>query len=275
MLLSTSYYPYPLSFSPFFSYLDRGNLNWYERASRGIGKGIALGLAEELNAVIYITGRSMAPASCTDKEFGGSLQETAREIESLGGIAIPCLVDHRNDDEVKALFERIEVEQGKLDILVNNCLQIPMRPDGKEDPDLLFRNFWEQPGWFYDSFMNVGLRSHYIASAIAAPLMQRTASAKDNGRDSNAKVPLIAMISSFGGISYSFNVAYGAGKAAVDRLARDMALELKDHGVGCISFWPGVVRTERMADMLAGPDWEKRYVYRFVECICLYISVIV
>eukprot|EP00961_Rhodomonas_salina_P133332 1793671-Rhodomonas_salina.2 len=72
----------------------------------------------------------------------------------------------------------------------------------------------------------VGLRSHYVASSRAVPIMLR------NPPTANpSPPPLIAMISSFGGITYTFNVAYGAGKAAVDRLAKDMAVELKPHQV--------------------------------------------
>ena len=79
----------------------------------------------------------------------------------------------------------------------------------------------------------VGLRSHYVASVYAAPLLLESKG-------------LIANISSFGGASYQVNVAYGVGKAGVDRLASDMAHELAPHGVCCVSLYPGIVRTERV-----------------------------
>ena len=66
------------------------------------------------------------------------------------------------------------------------------------------------------------------------------------------------MISSFGGVSYSFNVAYGAGKAAVDRLAKDMNIELSPRGVNTVSLWPGVVRTERMESILDTGRWKEK-----------------
>lgn len=69
---------------------------------------------------------------------------------------------------------------------------------------------------------------------------------------------MIVHISSFGGVSYSFNVAYGVGKAGVDRMAKDMHRELKPYGIPCISLYPGVVRTERMAGMLSGGDWTNK-----------------
>ena len=135
---------------------------------------------------------------------------------------------------------------------MNNAFQAPQPHNGVFDPDLLFRDFWEQPPWFWDSLHRVGLRSHYVASHFAFGLMRATRQA-----DSSC-TPLIVHISSFGGVSYSFNVAYGAGKAGVDKLARDMAVELRGEGISCVSLYPGVVRTERMTDFLDGGEWTRR-----------------
>merc|ERR1712157_116107 len=65
------------------------------------------------------------------------------------------------------------------------------------------------------------------------------------------------MISSFGGLVYTFNVAYGVGKAGVDRLAKDMALELQSNNICVNSFWPGVVMTERMKTVVENGEWDK------------------
>eukprot|EP00607_Mallomonas_marina_P008743 CAMPEP_0182417230 /NCGR_PEP_ID=MMETSP1167-20130531/1662_1 /TAXON_ID=2988 /ORGANISM="Mallomonas Sp, Strain CCMP3275" /LENGTH=215 /DNA_ID=CAMNT_0024590639 /DNA_START=671 /DNA_END=1318 /DNA_ORIENTATION=+ len=100
--------------------------------------------------------------------------------------------------------------------------------------------------------MNIGLRSHYIASCYAFPLLKHTKEFNPTAS------PLIVHISSFGGVSYSFNVAYGVGKAGVDRMARDMALELTSYGINCVSLYPGVVRTERMVDILESGEFRKR-----------------
>lgn len=218
--------------------------------TRGIGRGIALGLAEA-GAKVYISGRSSGDF-ITDKSLGGTLQETVKEIESIGGVGIGVVCDHRKDEEVQALFDRIEKDCGRLDILVNNAFQIPLRPDGELDNDMLFRKFWELPGWFWDSIINVGVRSHYIATVYAIPLLKK---AKEL---SPGKSPLIAHISSFGGVSYSFNTAYGIGKAAVDRMAKDMAIELDGTGISCVSIYPGLVRTERMATILSSGEWRQR-----------------
>ena len=233
-------------------------------ASRGIGKGIALGLAEQ-GATIYVSGRSSSSGDCTDPKLGGDLDTVVKEVAALGGKGIAVKCNHNNEEEVKALFERIDSEQGRLDILVNNAFQVPQRPDGLEDKDLLFRDFWEQPGWYWDAITDVGVKSHYLSSVYGAPIMIRTARDVDSNTDNDydkkvkkSKKPLIVMISSFGGISYSFNVAYGVGKAAVDRMATDMSRELAKHQVNCISLYPGVVRTEKMMDMLDSGEYERR-----------------
>ncbi len=227
-------------------------------ASRGIGRGVVEGLVEA-GATVYFTARSISSSMSTEMCLGGSIEEVETFCKGLGtdGEAIGVQCDHSKDKEVTKVLDLIRKKENRLDILVNNAFAVPKRPDGVEDKDLLFRNFWEQPGWFYDSFMDVGLRSHYITSVEAAPLLMETA-AREKEEKKNSGGPLIAHISSFGGVSYSFNVAYGAGKAAVDRLAKDMNIELEPRGVNCISVWPGVVRTERMMDMLDSGEWVKK-----------------
>lgn len=190
-------------------------------ASRGAGKGIALALADT-GATVYVTGRSQKEG---DAPLPGTVFATAEEITRRGGIGIPVVVDHADDAQVKALFERVAAEQGRLDILVNNAAAIPdalVQPGG----------FWEKPLNLLD-ILNVGMRSHYVASYYAAPLMVRQQSG------------LIVHTSSFGGRCYMHGPAYGAGKAAVDKMAHDMAVDLRPHGVACVSIWMGLLRTER------------------------------
>ena len=142
---------------------------------------------------------------------------------------------------MKALFDKIKVDQGRLDILINNAFRIP--PSG---PDSLFNNFWEDGGIdAWDAMHSVGLRSHYVASCYAVPLMLESSPNK------NGNGPLIGMIGSFGGLTYTFNVAYGVGKAGVDRMAKDMAQELRKKGITVCSFWPGVVMTVSLYDFLS------------------------
>ncbi|CBN79894.1 Short-chain dehydrogenase/reductase [Ectocarpus siliculosus] len=213
----------------------RGKVAVVTGSSRGIGKGIAVTLGQR-GCTVYVTGRSVG-GNTTDKEIGGSLEETAAEIEAAGGKGIPVACDHAKDEQVKALFERVESEQGRLDILVNNAFALG-------PGDQLQAKFWTQGADAWDSLITVGLRSHYMASCFAAPLMIK--SVKDRG----GKPGLIACVSSFGGLAYSFNVAYGVGKAGVDRLAKDMAIELEEEKVAVVSVYPGIVKTEKMKSLM-------------------------
>jgi NAD(P)-dependent dehydrogenase (short-subunit alcohol dehydrogenase family) len=190
-------------------------------ASRGAGKGIALALGAT-GATVYVTGRSQKEG---DAALPGTVFATADEITRRGGKGIAVVCDHSDDIQVKALFEQVEREQGRLDILVNNATCVP---DGLVDPG----PFWEKSLGLTD-ILDVGMRSHYTASYYAAPLLIK------NGEG------LIVITSSFGGRCYMHGPAYGAGKAAADKMAHDMAIDFKPHNVAVISLWMGLLLTER------------------------------
>ncbi|MBD2255551.1 SDR family NAD(P)-dependent oxidoreductase [Nostoc parmelioides] len=196
-------------------------------ATRGLGKGIAIGLGEA-GAIVYITGRRLDSHSTSSNDVSGSLNDTKRAVEEAGGICIPVQVDHSNDEQVRSLFERIQNEHnGQLDLLVNNAyagVQALTNAQGKP--------FWENEPNLWDACNNVGLRSHYIASVYAAQMMTKH------------RQGLICTISSWGGMAYLFGAAYGAGKAGCDRLAADMAVELQPYNIASLSIWPGIVGTE-------------------------------
>ncbi|NEW39595.1 SDR family NAD(P)-dependent oxidoreductase [Nocardia cyriacigeorgica] len=201
-------------------------------ASRGIGKGIALELGAS-GATVYLTGRTVDPGP-----LPGTITETAAEINALGGTGIAVRCDHHADDQVAELFARVEAEQGCLDILVNNVFS---------SPDLaqwLHRPFWELPLQAWDQVLGIGLRSHYVAGVYAAPLLFKT----------DRPSPLIVNISSSGATSYGHNVVYGVGKAALDKMTADMAVELRPHGIAVRSVWPGLVFTELLAGQATTTD---------------------
>ncbi|XP_069113768.1 dehydrogenase/reductase SDR family member 1-like [Argopecten irradians] len=200
-------------------------------ATRGIGKGIALQLGEA-GATVYITGRTLVAAK---DSIGGSLTDTAQQVEERGGKCIPVQCDHTNDEEIQQLFDKVKREQeGQLDILVNNAYSaVKAIFDNMKVP------FWEQPMDMWDTVNSVGLRNHYLCTIHAARLMVPR------------KQGLIVNISSFGGLSYLFNVAYGVGKEACDRMAADCAIELKKHNVAMVSLWPGAVKTEHITSLLS------------------------
>lgn len=190
-------------------------------ASRGIGKGIALALGAE-GAAVYVTGRTVTAGSYP---LPGTVGETAAEVDRRGGKGIAVKVDHANDDEVAALFDRVRQEQGRLDILVNNAFSLP---EDLTEP----QPFWEKPlsNW---EMVDVGVRSSFVAAWHAAKIMVPR------------KSGLIVAISGYVGVTYTYGVVFGTCKSAVDRMARDMAIELQPHNIASLALWQGLTFTER------------------------------
>jgi len=196
-------------------------------ASRGIGKGIAIALGAE-GATVYVTGRTVAAGT---SDLPGTVGETAAEVTRCGGTGIAVQVDHGDDEQVAALFAQVRREQGRLDLLVNNAFALP---DDLTTPT----PFWEKPvtNW---QMVDVGVRSNFVAARHAARLMVP------------ARSGLIVAISGYTGVAYTYGVVFGTCKSAVDRMARDMAVELKPHNVTSVSLWQGLTLTERAERNLA------------------------
>ncbi|WP_309674182.1 SDR family NAD(P)-dependent oxidoreductase [Pseudomonas sp.] len=207
-------------------------------ASRGVGQGIALALGAA-GMTVFVTGRS--PETGGSNLYGhalrGSLEDTAAAITAAGGRGIAVVCDHADDAQVQALFARVEKECGQLDLLVNNAAFIH---DQLIEPG----PFWEKPLDLV-RILDVGLRSAYIASYHAAPLLLR------NGRG------LICFTSSFGAGCYMHGPAYGAQKAGCDKFAADMAIDFEGRGVAALSLWLGPQLTERTR--IAGEQHGEQY----------------
>lgn len=190
-------------------------------ASRGAGKGIAIALGAT-GATVYVTGRTRNEG---DAPLPGTVEATAQAVTEAGGKGIAAYCDHADDRQVKDLFERIGREQGRVDILVNNATSL--------HDDLTRKGpFWEKSLDLTDIW-NVGMRSHYSATYFAAPLLL------------NSHRALVVNTSSFGGRIYMHGPAYGAGKAAVDKMSHDMAVDFRPHSVAVVSIWMGLLLTER------------------------------
>ncbi|HEX2076325.1 MAG TPA: SDR family oxidoreductase [Longimicrobium sp.] len=216
----------------------RGRVAVVTGASRGAGRGIALELGAA-GATVYVTGRSTRaePADSYGQILSesamealpGSIDDTAEEVARLGGAGIPVRVDHTREDEVRALFERVEREQGRLDLLVNNAW------GGHEafSKAAFGAPFWEQALDQWEAMFDRGVRNHLLASRIAAPILIR------QGRG------LIVTTTYWDRGGYlRGNLFYDLAKAAMVRLAFSMAEELRPHGVASLAVSPGWMRTE-------------------------------
>ncbi|WP_172936146.1 SDR family NAD(P)-dependent oxidoreductase [Rhodococcus sp. MS16] len=162
-------------------------------ASRGIGKGIALALADQ-GAVVYVTGRTVLAGS---NPLPGTIAETAAECTRRGGKGVAVAVDHADDAQVAALFQQVRDEQSRLDILVNNAFSLP---EDLTDP----QSFWEKPLSHWE-MVDVGVRSNFVAAWHAAKIM------------TPHKSGLIVAVSGYTGVTYTYNVIFGTAKSAVDR----------------------------------------------------------
>jgi NAD(P)-dependent dehydrogenase (short-subunit alcohol dehydrogenase family) len=177
---------------------------------------------------VYVTGRTEKSDEST---LSGTIHQTADLVTAAGGRGIAVRVDHADDDQVQAFFDRVGGEQGKIDILVNNAAIIRDEMMGRT-------KFWQEPLNVIDT-LEVGLRSSYVATVCAAPLMleQRTG--------------LVAFTSSSGSVHYAFGPAYGVPKAGTDKMAADMARDFQEFGIAAVSIWMGSLLTERVKAIIA------------------------
>jgi NAD(P)-dependent dehydrogenase (short-subunit alcohol dehydrogenase family) len=192
-------------------------------ATRGVGRGVALELAEA-GATVYATGRT-----ANGESFDGNPRI----------VLIQC--DHAIDSEVVSVFDQIRREHNHLDVLVNNVWggYENMIEDGAFT---WMAPFWQQPIWRWDAMFAAGVRAHYVASGHAARMMVQQGSG------------LIVNISFWAAQKHIGNVAYGVSKAATDKLTADMAHELRASNVAVVSLYPGMVRTEKVMEAAAFLD---------------------
>lgn len=207
-------------------------------ATRGAGRGIACMLGEA-GATVYCTGRSSRANSATlsDKSANPfvlasrpeTIEETAEQVTAYGGVGIPHQADHTDPAQVKALFDRVEAEQGRLDILVNDIW------GGDEFVD------WEKPFWEHDlqeglTLIQRALFTHLITAHTAIPLLIKQAGA------------LLVEITDGDSQRYRGHVLYDLVKTAVIRLAYGLAQELDAHQVTAVAVTPGFLRSEAMLE---------------------------
>jgi len=200
-------------------------------ASRGAGAGIAHALGSH-GCTVYVTGRTRRD---TNQALAGTIDETAATVTAAGGEGIAVQVDHGDDDQVRALFERIGRDHGRVDILVNNAAIIRDEMMGRT-------KFWEEPVDVIDTW-DVGRRSSYVATVYAAPLSLP------------ARRGLVAFSASAGAVHYAFGPAYGVPKAGTDKMAADMAVDFREFNIAAVSIWMGSLLTDRVRKIIASnPD---------------------
>jgi NAD(P)-dependent dehydrogenase (short-subunit alcohol dehydrogenase family) len=199
-------------------------------ATRGAGRGIAVELGAA-GATVYGTGRT---SGSQRSEIGRpeTIEETAALVERAGGRGIAVRVDHLLPAEVSALVQRIEREEGRLDILVNDIFGAPIE--------------WNKSAW--DSNLETGLRTlrlgidtHAITSHFALPLLIR--------RPGGLVVEVNDGTTEYNAANYRVSFFYDLVKTAVNRMAFALGHELAPHGATAVALTPGWLRSEEMLDI--------------------------
>ncbi|MCA1565669.1 MAG: SDR family NAD(P)-dependent oxidoreductase [Acidobacteria bacterium] len=200
-------------------------------ATRGAGRGIALMLGEA-GALVYCTGRSVGaapPASGVHKGRTETIEETAEMVSARGGRGIHARVDHTDEAQVVALFEKVKAEQGRLDILVNVL---------GGDTQAEWKPFWKQPLDRGLRWLSTELFAHIITSHHAAALMC----------ERKPKNGLIVCITDGDGVGYRGSFFFDLVKVSTIRLAYALAEELAPKKIAALAVSPGFMRTEWMLD---------------------------
>jgi NAD(P)-dependent dehydrogenase (short-subunit alcohol dehydrogenase family) len=200
-------------------------------ATRGAGRGIAVALGEA-GATVYCTGRTTKERR-SEYDRPETIEETGELVTEAGGEGIAVAVDHLETEQVEALARRIDSEQGRLDVLVNDIW----------GGERLFD--WEKPVWEHDlddglRLLRLGIETHLITSHFMLPLLIRrpgglVVEMTDGTREYNAE-------------HYRITVFYDLVKTSVIRLAFAQGKELEPHGCAAVALTPGWLRSEMMLE---------------------------
>lgn len=199
-------------------------------ATRGAGRGIAVELGAA-GATVYVTGRSTRGAR-SEMNRPETIEETAELIARAGGQAIALQVDHLRPEQVQALVARIEADQGRLDILVNDMFGATHIEWNK--------TVWESDLAYGLHMLRLAVDTHAITSHFALPLLIRNpgglvVEVGDGTADYNSS-------------RYRNSFFYDLSKAAVLRMAFALGHELRPHGATAVCLTPGWLRSEAMLE---------------------------
>jgi NAD(P)-dependent dehydrogenase (short-subunit alcohol dehydrogenase family) len=200
-------------------------------ATRGAGRGIALGLGEA-GATVYVTGRTTRERR-SEVDRPETIEETAELVTAAGGTGIAVPVDHLEPEQVAGLVGRIDADQGRLDVLVNDIW-------GAEH---LFE--WDTPMWEHDlanglRLLRLALETHLVTSHHALPLLIREAG--------GLVVEVTDGTAEYNADHYRIGVFYDLAKTSLTRLAWGLGQELSERGATAVALTPGWLRSELMLE---------------------------
>ena len=199
--------------------------------TRGAGRGIAVELGAA-GATVYVTGRTTR-GQRSEYDRPETIEETAELVDQAGGRGIAIRVDHLEPDQVRSLVRRIEEEQGRLDVLVNDVW------GGERQIE------WNVPVWQHSlegglRMLRLAIDTHIITSHFALPLLIKN--------EGGLVVEMTDGTAEYNAENYRVSLFYDLAKTSVIRLAWAQAKELAPHGCAAVALTPGWLRSEMMLD---------------------------
>ncbi|WP_030763158.1 SDR family oxidoreductase [Streptomyces sp. NRRL F-2664] len=200
-------------------------------ATRGAGRGIAVQLGAQ-GATVYVSGRSTRGRR-SEYDRPETIEETAELVTAAGGRGVPVVADHLVPAEVAALVGRIDAEQGRLDVLVNDVW----------GGELLFE--WDSTVWEHDldkglRLLRLAVETHAVTSHFAVPLLLRA--------PGGLVVEMTDGTADYNATRYRVSFFYDIAKSAVLRMAFALGHELGPRGATAVALTPGWLRSEMMLD---------------------------
>lgn len=198
--------------------------------TRGAGRGIAVELGAA-GSTVYVTGRSTRTQR-SEYNRPETIEETADLVNQAGGQGIAVPVDHLDPEQVQALVARVEREQGRLDVLVNDI--------GGEYLTEFNKPVWELSLEKGLRLLRLAIDTHLITSHFALPLLIQkpgglVVEVTDGTADYNDK-------------NYRLSLFYDLAKTSIVRMAWGLAKELQPHHCNAVALTPGWLRSELMLD---------------------------
>ncbi|WP_319434207.1 SDR family oxidoreductase [Mycobacterium sp. RTGN5] len=206
-------------------------------ATRGAGRGIAAALGEA-GATVICTGRSsMTGRGGSDYDRPETIEGTAKIVDELGGTGVAIQVDHLAPDQVRGLAERIRVDYGRIDVLVNDIWGAEIL---KGPPPT-----WNRPIWEHDiddglRILRLGIDTHLITSHALLPLRVM--------RPGGLLVEITDGTAEYNARNYRLSAFYDSVKSAVNRMAYALGHELTPYGATAVAVTPGWLRSEMMLE---------------------------
>jgi len=217
----------------------KGKVALVAGATRGAGRGIALALGEA-GATVYVSGRTARGGPKPPDGAPGTIEETAEDVSARGGVGIPVRADCTVETDVAALFDRIQAEQGKLDILANAVWGGADAFTSLEDWQASWsRPFWEEAPRLWQHMITAGPYAYLVASCHAARLMA-----------AGGKGLIVGVTDGVTDVSsspeYGGQLIWDLAHSCINRMLLGMSVEGKRHNIAVVSLMPGFMRTERV-----------------------------